>query len=282
MKRLILVFLLFGMSRALPQDSTYSFNGFKQENGSPTRKLVASGIMASIIGTSVVWSVDAWWQGRSHPFNFHNEGWFNDYSLGVDKVGHAYASYFYFHTFHNVMLWGGFDPSTALWWGAGITELLALFLEVGDGFSTFGFSYEDLLSNTLGVTYGLLQVKVPFLQNFSLKWSYIPAGQRDALNFTQHYDAHTYWLSCNIHGLLPDEWKDYWPRFVQLAAGYSVDANQTRREGVIGLDFNLEIFPAPNPDILLLQKTINMFHVPAPAIKLTERKEPRYYLFHLN
>jgi hypothetical protein len=280
MRKFLPVCLLFAICCAVAQDSTLSFNGFPQENGSPARRLVASGIMAGIIGTSVVWSVDAWWQGRSHPFNFYNEGWFNDYSLGVDKVGHAFASYFYFHTFHNVMLWGGFEPDAAFWWGAGITEFLALSLEVGDGFSTFGFSYEDLTANTVGLAYGMLQTQVPFFQNFSLKWSYIPTGVRDGLNFTQHYDAHTYWLSVNVHELLPAQWAEYWPRFVQLAAGYSIDG--LRREGVIGLDFNLEVFPAPNPDILLLQKTFNMFHIPAPAVKFTESKEPQYYLFHLN
>ena len=238
--------------------------------------------MAGIIGTTVIWSVDAWWQGRTHPFNFYSEGWFNDYSLGVDKVGHTFASYFYFHTFHNVLLWGGFDPSTALWWGAGISEFLALSLEIGDGFSTYGFSYEDLVANTLGVTYGVLQTNVPWLRNFSLKWSYIPVGQRDGLNFTQLYDAHTYWLSCNVHNLLPERWEYWWPSFLQLAVGYSVDGHQTRREGVIGLDFNLEVFPAPNADILLVQKTLNMFHIPAPAVKFTERKVPKYFLFHLN
>ena len=280
MRTLFLALLLFGVCCATAEDSIPSSNGFPRENGQPTRKLVASGIMAGMIGTSVVWAVDAWWQGRAHPFNFNNEGWFNDYSLGIDKVGHTYSSYFYFHTFHNVMLWGGFEPDAAFWWGAGITEFLALSLEIGDGFSTFGFSYEDLTANTVGLAYGMLQTRVPFLQNFSLKWSYVPAGKRDGLNFTQHYDAHTYWLSVNIHELLPSQWAEYWPRFVQLAAGYSIDGS--RREGVIGLDFNLEVFPAPSPELLLVQKTLNMFHVPAPAVKFTEGKEPQYYFFHLN
>lgn len=282
MRTLLLVILLFRSTSALAQDSASVLSAFPGNDLSPTRKLAATGIIAGMIGTSAIWAADAWWQGRAHKFYFYSEGWFNDYSLGIDKIGHAFTSYFYFHTFHNIMLWGGFDPSVAFWWGAGITELLALCLEVGDGFSTFGFSYEDLLSNTFGLTYGMLQTRVPFLQNFSLKWSYIPVRQRDGLNFTQHYDSHTYWLSFNIHGLLPDRWKEYWPRWIQLAGGYSVDANQTRREGVIGIDFNLEILPAPSPDVLLVEKTLNMFHVPAPAVEFTERKPPRYYLFHLN
>lgn len=282
MKNLLLGLLLCGVCRTIAQDSTSAPDGLSPETESHTRRFVASAIMAGMIGTSVIWAADAWWQGRGHPFSFYSEGWFNDYSLGIDKVGHAYSSYFYFHTFHNIMLWGGFDASAALWWGAGITEFLALSLEIGDGFSTFGFSYEDLLANTFGLTYAVMQTRIPFLQNFSLKWSYVPAGERNGLNFTQHYDAHTYWLSFNIHNLLPREMESYWPGFIQLAVGYGVDGNQTRREGVIGLDFNLEIFPAPSPEIRLVQKTLNMFHVPAPAMKFTEHKTPQYYLFHLN
>jgi hypothetical protein len=84
----------------------------------------------------------------------------------------------------------------------------------------------------------------------------------------------------NISELLPATWAEYWPRFIQLAAGYSIDGQ--RREGVIGLDFNLEVFPAPNSELLLVQKTLNMFHIPAPAVKFTEGSEPRYSLFHLH
>ena len=114
MRKPFLALLILVSCVASGQDFADSLEGFPQRSASSTRKFLATGIMAGIIGTSVVWSVDAWWQGRAHPFNFYNEGWFNDYSLGVDKAGHTFASYFYFHTFHNVMLWGGYDPSAAL------------------------------------------------------------------------------------------------------------------------------------------------------------------------
>jgi hypothetical protein len=246
-----------------------------------TRKYVATGIVATVIGTSVIWSIDAWWQGRAHSFNFYNEGWFDDYSLGIDKVGHAYASYFYFNTFRNTLRWGGIDDQDALWWSAGLTEALALSLEIGDGFSTWGFSHEDFLSNTAGLSFGLLQTQVPFLQNFTLKWSYVPVRKRDGLNFTQHYDAHTYWLSCNVHNLLPETWRKYWPRFLSLAVGYSTASGQNKREAVIGLDLNLEAFDIADPDVQLVQKTLNMIHVPMPGVKLGEEKKPEYFLFHL-
>ncbi len=56
----------------------------------------------------------------------------------------------------------------------------------------------------IGLGYGMLQTEVPFLQNFNLKWSYVPAdGYRLPPRFTDHYDAHTYWLTINVHNLLP-------------------------------------------------------------------------------
>jgi hypothetical protein len=56
----------------------------------------------------------------------------------------------------------------------------------------------------------------------------------------------------------------------------------TKREAVIGLDYNLEVIPTHSEDLLLIKRTLNMFHYPAPAVKFTETKSPKYYLFHTN
>jgi len=75
----------------------------------------------------------------------------------------------------------------------------------------------------------------------------------------------------------------YWPDFLQVAVGMGVDDRLTKREFVIGFDLNLEsLFRAENEDWLLFHKTVNMFHIPGPAIKFTEGKTPRYYLFQRN
>jgi len=282
MKTLTLLILL-GTTCATAQDSLRTIEGFSSGGESTFRRTVATGTIAGTLCLSLIWSFDEWWKGEAQPFHFFSEGWFNDYSLGIDKVGHAFTSYFYFHTYRNIMLWGGYDESTALWLGAGAAAFFALCVEIGDGFSPFGFSHEDFLSNLAGLGFGILQTQVPFMRNFNLKWSYIPeSGDAHAQHFTRFYDAHTYWLTANMHELLPTSWNKYWPEFLQLAVGYSVSDHQTKREGVIGFDFNLEVFPAPNDDVLLLQKTVNMIHIPAPAVKFTEGRQPRYYLFHTN
>lgn len=246
------------------------------------RHVASIGIAGGSLVLSTFWAFDEWWKGNSSPFHLLHEGWFNDYSLGIDKLGHFYTSYFYFRLFNSILLWGEHDEDDAFWWGAGMTALFAVGIEVGDGLTPYGFSTEDLSSNFLGLGYAMLQARIPVLRNFTFKWSYIPDQSASAAaHFSRYYDFHTYWLAVNVHELLPEAMQKYWPEFLQLAAGYSTGGGQTRREGVIGLDFNLEVFQTSNVDLQLLQKTVNMFHIPAPGIKFGERRTPRYKIFYL-
>jgi hypothetical protein len=248
-----------------------------------SRKILATGAVGGMLAGSLVSSYFDWWKGSGEPFHFVREGFWNDYSLGIDKIGHAYTSCFYFHAFRDLMLWGGYSEEEAFWWSAGTTAFFAVSIEIGDSFSPYGFSWEDLTGNMLGLGYGMVQTKVPFLQNISFKWSYIPTdGWRWPPHFTDHYDAHTYWLAFNMHRLLPGGVGKSWPEFLQLAVGYSVDAHQTRREVVFGLDFNLEAFRVDSPDLLLLERIANNIHLPGPAVKFTQDRVPQWYLAHLH
>jgi hypothetical protein len=251
--------------------------------GWPVRKAIATGAVGTLLVGSLISSYFDWWKGASEPFHFVNDGLFNNYSLGIDKIGHAYTSYFYFHTFRNIMLWGGYDPQSAFWWAAGGTTFFAVSIEIGDGLSPYGFSGYDLAFNMAGLGFAMAQTAVPFLRDFNLKWSYVPAdGYRWPPHFTDHYDAHTYWLTVNLHNLLPVEWRGYWPECVQPAVGYGVDDHQSKREAVLGIDVNLGAFHAANRDLRLLQETVNLIHFPSPAVKFTEDKQPRWYVLHWN
>ena len=103
------------------------------------------------------------------------------------------------------------------------------------------------------------------------------------VRFTDDYGAHAYWLVANVNNLLPAVAEPYWPDFLQIAMGIGVNDRLTQRELAIGLDFDLEsLFRTENEDWLLFLKTVNMFHIPAPAIKFTDVEEPAYYLFQRN
>ena len=251
-------------------------------SGDGGRKELATGIVGGILVGSLISSYNDWWKDNSRSFHFIREGLFSDYSLGVDKLGHAYTSSFFFHAFRNVMLWGAFDDATATWWAAGTSAFFALSVEVGDGLSSYGFSLEDIAFNFAGLGFGLAQTQFPFLENFQFKWSYVPSGgYRWPPRFTDHYDAHTYWLTVNVHAFLPEEARSWWPPFLHLAFGYGVDELQTRREFLVGLDIHLGGFDIENPEMRLLMKTASMYHLPSPAVKITDGKGVQFLPLHL-
>jgi len=287
MKLVLPVLLVMAFATAQAQDS--SACNLPPSDATAHRKVIATGIAGTILAGSLVSSYFDWWKKNSRPFWFVHEGWFDDYSLGIDKVGHMFTSYFYYRMFRNILSWGDFDEKPAFWLAAGETAFFAISVEIGDGLSNYGFSCEDLASNMTGLGFAILQSQVPFLDNFRLKWSYIPPdGYRWPPRFTDHYDGHTYWVSVNVHNLLPAAARDYWPKFINLGIGYGVSGYvrespdpQTKRKAVIGLDLNLGAFETSNRDVELLQNTIDMIHLPSPADRFVQDKKPTYHFFYL-
>lgn len=251
-------------------DTTHSFIN--------RRNLITYGLVAHTLFTTYV-EYQWWWKGDYHPFQYRVEGFLNDYSLGVDKIGHFYTSYFYFTALNNLMRWGGYDESTNLWVSSLIPALYALSIEIGDGYSTYQFAPDDLAANLLGVGYGMLQVKYPFFNNFKVKWSYFPgATYRNSFKhpFSDDYDDHIYWLSMNVHNLLPESIGKYWPRFFNVAFGYGGQnitkgsAGPQLRKFAIALDYNLTTIPLEGETWDVVKNIVDLFHFPAPGVRFVE------------
>jgi hypothetical protein len=51
---------------------------------------------------------------------------------------------------------------------------------------------------------------------------------------------------------------------------------------VIGLDLNLGAFNVEDPDLRLLQQTVDLFHLPSPAVKMTENERAQWLGVHWN
>jgi len=253
-------------------------DGYRPEQFTPARKTISVGLVAVLSLGILADSYYTWWKDAEKSFSFYTESWFDAPHMGIDRLGHLMGAYATFKIGRNVLLWGGHDPGAALWWAAGIAAFHSLEIEIGDGFSEYGFDYRDLLMGFTGVGYGILQTEVPFFNNFNLKFSYWSnLGSKTPASFVSDYDAMTIWLTANVHNLLPASINRYWPEFIQLAVGYGVADNQTRREFVIGFDFNLEAFAPCNNDMLLIQRTLNTYHLPAPAVSFSPGKEPMWY-----
>lgn len=282
MRRLLLLLLIVGGISARGQETGEVTAGFSRIEGPDVRKTIASIGLGTIAVTTGYDFYNTWWKGAEKPFSFFDEHWFKDGQLGIDKIGHTFGTYCFSKIVRNMVLWAGYDKETAMWWSVGFGIWNGLGIEIGDGFSPWGFDYQDFALDMIGVVYGLIQFEVPFLDNFTPKFSYwSQKGIASPANFVHDYDAMMIWMTFNVHNLLPNSINQYWPEFLQLAVGYGVSDGVSRHKFAVGLDFNLSAFKTENRDILFAQRAVEVMHLPAPAVKIVEGKTPVYELFYM-
>lgn len=264
------------------QDSTKSELTLK-------KKLIISGLVVHQV-SSFYLEYKWWWQKNYHPFVIYDDGGFYNYSLGADKVGHFYTSYFYFQALNEIMKYGEFSTKTRLITATVLPFTWALSIEIGDGFSSYNFSHTDLIANTLGIGYGLLQERYPKLRDYKFKFSYFPTPYNyvDASGGwapTNDYGGHIYWLTTDINNLLPGKNKGHQPHYLNIAIGYGVaqlEPYAYTRKFAIGLDWNLDAIPCKKNGLRTLKNIVNYIHFPAPGIRFIEGQTPDFKLFLLN
>lgn len=268
------------------QDSL--FISRKKSNSVFPRKDIALVTLSGVYATALIAGYSMWWRDGNRSFSFYKspegEGWLNDpYTKGIDKVGHFYTSYFFYKLSKNLLEWGGYPEKNSKYVAVLLSLGLGVMVEVGDGFTKYGFDYQDLVFNTMGLGYAYLQDVYPVLNNFNFKWSYIPTHNvRFPPNLTSTYYAHIYWLTADMHNLLGNSAINIWPDFLQIGVGFSISEDYNR-EFILGFDFNLnKIFKSDNKDWNLLINTANMLHYPAPGIKFSKGKKPQYRFLILN
>ena len=237
---------------------------------------------------TVAWSAGAvfmefqwWWRDdylyKQHPFRLKSDGYFNNYSYGVDKLGHLYASYLIFGLTYDVMKWADVDDNTALWAAVAVPASHAIAIELGDGFSKYAFNVSDLYFNSAGILYGALQVKYPFLKNFNYKWSYYPSGSGGKgdpdWGPASDYSGHIYWIAMDMHNILPEPVGQYWPKYLNLAVGLGAknvsfdDTGTKKHKFAVSLDWNTNAILPDGDTWNVFKNLINKIHFPAPGVK---------------
>lgn len=277
---ILLLALLSYQSRAqeshlsIPADTSHDFW---------SRYNISKVATAGLVGGILVYGWGVWWKNdyRSFHLDTYPQGFF-DLHLGVDKVGHLYTGYYIFHATDEILRWGGHDENEAFWWATGIAAFHGFVTELGDGFSQYGFDYRDMLSNWAGAGFSILQRKIPAFRNFEIKWSLYYPLQRHSFKVNDLYDYHIYWLSARVNELLPKDIEPLWPDWLQIAVGYSSADEVTRREFIVGFDYNLERIPIDGTDWGLIKRLLNLFHLPAPGVKFSPGRKPEFQLLLLN
>lgn len=213
-----------------------------------------------------------------HDFSYYSDGWFDNYSKGIDKAGHFYTSYFYFNALNECMKYAGFPEKSRLWVSTVLPVFYAFNIEMADGYTSYNFSSEDLLANSFGALYGLLQQKVSYLQYFKPKFSYIPSQLYIDNGFnnwtvTKDYNGHLYWMTFDLHNMLPKNLQRYWPAFLNPGIAYGINGylettpENLERKFCVGLDWNLSSFFIRNKTLKSLRNIIDLYHFPAPGLK---------------
>ena len=242
------------------------------------------------------------WKEQSE-FKFMEDG---KYAMYADKAGHFFGCYFTSYLARESLMLAGFSWDASNIIGTCLGFGYSSYVEVLDGFGkNWGFSWTDFYANVAGAGLFIGQHYVPFLQNFTPKFMYLPANWYGELKRVPHdafiddYSSHTLWLSVNVYNMLTEDMKKYWPSWLELSFGYAArnlcdptkhKCNPCRSEPVydyvwgnkkfiVALDYNLvKLLPEGGSFWNWLRQSLNYFKLPSPAVEFGNTT--KFYLMY--
>lgn len=227
----------------------------------------------------------------NHPTTkFHTTDFKKDLQIyqQMDKIGHFTHAYYASSLLSKLYRWSGFSGESSIWYGTLTGWLWILQIEIADAFfEEWGFSWGDLIANTLGSGFSALQQFYPeALGGIQPKFSYTPSEalkQRKYGNgakaWIDDYEGITWWLAVNVYHYMPEKVQNNYPDWLKpfgvaighSAKGIATNAHGGEREILIGLDFDLrKISFGDNSGLLRFFKNeLNIIKLPMPAVKIT-------------
>ena len=272
----------FVSSRSIFHDSSKQAeaNFVSDEGINNGRLAIVGGTLLASMVVIHVYQQNGWWKDNRAPFHFQED---LNYGLWVDKVGHFYGGYVMGYTIQKCVQWANVPERNAVWIGAAGGLLFQTYVEVEDGFSTWGFDRVDFAADVGGAAWLVGRHYVPILQNFDLKVSYHSSpllGTTGGSGFRgqQHliiddYEGQTFWMSVKIHNLLPESMKSVWPDFLCLALGYGardIATTNPYRVFFLGPDLDMtKVIPPKTSFLKTLGEVLNFIHMPLPAVQFS-------------
>lgn len=162
------------------------------------------------------------WNWGNQGFKFNSEGWFGKKtgSGGVDKVGHAFISAVISDYFTDRIRQSSSSPQGAAETAALLSFGVMSVVEVFDGFSgDHGFSYEDMVANSLGIGFSYLKNTIPGLrEKIDFRQEYLPTRYTTGFQPFLGYEGKKFLLALKLSGF--EAFQDTPMRYVELHAGY--------------------------------------------------------------
>jgi hypothetical protein len=177
-------------------------------------------LTAGVYATTVAFGVLDWDWGTA-SFSLADEGFFgrNTSHGGTDKLGHAYSTYLLSDLFTFAIRRRAANPRGAELSGAILGMGVMTMVEVLDGFSGHGLSWEDLVADAVGAGFSYFRNTVPGMRDkVDFRIEYIPSGNVEWYRPHADYMGHKYLLAFKLAGF--DQLEHTPMRFVELHAGY--------------------------------------------------------------
>ena len=227
----------------------------------------------------------AWWSGERSDGFFFRSDWDENFR-DQDKMGHLFGGY-HLARFGDALLRGAcISRGHATAWSAAYAAAFQLQIEIWDGmYEKYGFSYPDLLANSVGTGIAVLHAVRPETRAIKPTISYSrTAAMRNADNIpgelrpSLDYSGQTYWLSADVEALLPPAAKTYWPSFLRVSAGHSITdwidprtgaSLRAKRRILLTVDFDAEKLPGENRVWKTIKRQLGYIHLPSPALQLS-------------
>ena len=220
-----------------PVEAANSTVSSKDQDGDDLlwRRIIAGTSIALVYSSVALWAYFAWYRKQtiSDDFLVADEGWFgpNTYAGGSDKLGHMTSNYIMARGISQVLQFGGFEPLPASLSAATLTLAFFTGLELKDAYHAgFGFSFGDMVANTVGNGLAILTEMVPSVdKRFSLRFEYTPSAEyvelvrkTGTVDAAEDYSGQRFLLAYHlgsIDSLKAAEWWG-WTRFVDVTMGY--------------------------------------------------------------
>ena len=239
---------------------------------------------------AVLWSYfeNAWWSGQEAKGFYVRADW-DDRFRDQDKWGHLFGGYHLTRIGAGVLSQACMSPNKAMMLSAIYATVFQLQIELWDAkFEKYGFSYPDLLANSLGMAYAVAQHKYPRLKSIKPTFSYSRTdAMRDRdegrlpnseIRHSLDYSGQTYWVSAEVDPFLPVAARRYWPDLIRFSVGHSItdwiDAGtghdrRAQRKILLSLDIDAEKLPGNHPAWRVVKSTLSYIRLPAPALQIT-------------
>lgn len=178
---------------------------------------------ATIVTLSGIGIVTAWgianWDYFSQTPQAQSEGWFgrNTGEGGADKLGHLFTTYATAQGISSLFDYWCFTREDAALYGSLSSLAIMGYMEFGDAFSNYGFSYEDFIANVIGGMASYFRYRYSELaRKVDLRWEIgLDPNKGD---ITTDYENSKYLIALKLNGF--DTFSKSILRHFEIHAGY--------------------------------------------------------------